>query len=36
MAGTGAACVAVAKLGRQYLGIELCEETAGKARDRFD
>ncbi len=35
MAGTGAACVGAAGLGRRYLGIELCAETAGKAMGRL-
>jgi DNA modification methylase len=35
MAGTGTACVAAAALGRHCFGIELCEETAGRARARL-
>ncbi len=35
MAGTGTACVASKMLGRRFLGVELCQETAAKARERI-
>src|SRR5262249_3665012 len=35
MAGTGSIGVAARNLGRRFLGVELCEETAEKARGRL-
>ena len=35
MAGTGSTGVAALSLGRRFVGIELCEETAEKARERL-
>jgi DNA modification methylase len=34
-AGTGTALAVARRLGRRYLGIELCEETAALARGRL-
>jgi site-specific DNA-methyltransferase (adenine-specific) len=35
MAGTGSVAVAAVSQGRRFLGIELCEVTAEKARQRL-
>ena len=35
-AGTGSTCVATAGLDRRFLGVELCQGTAEKARETID